>query len=464
MKRINKKHCGIFITTCALTFSSVSYVLSKTNEYAKKNISLVNIEKIEPNYDFEDEYNYDGFERELKVLDFLNFIDTNEVFSTLNNKISNILNKIYNYYNVEIQDDYYNAKDFVNKEKKHYEEIDSKLAHLTFVNNVNKLEFSINDDKSDKFYYKIDNSDDNFTIELYIPKETNDINQNISSMFGEIANQLFIEESKDFTEKYNSNLTSFLSYYIYGDSNFYNKKFYDFLQLVLLFDDKYDENTIKDIVINQNIDLLMSLFDLSNEEKKNLIVSLNILYGNNSVRDKINNRYITNVEEAEIASDTLISLTKVFYKNLITYNEKNNLALEDFYYSKQLFDTMVLDLANINDTYSEEFILKYKQIDFNVSNYIKNRYNLSDNNFVVLKNDIKLKDLEKCNLNSNQFTPLILLGNLDIYKRNFYKNIFTTEYVTNNSISYWNANSQNEFNDYTKKLNKIKEFNNENKI
>ena len=182
------------------------------------------------------------------------------------------------------------------------------------------------------------------------------------------------------------------------------------------------------------------------------------------MRDKINNRYITNVEEAEITSDVLISLTKVFYKNLITYNEKNNLALEDFYYSKQLFDTMVLDLANINDTYSEEFILKYKQIDFNVSNYIKNRYNLSDKNFVVLKNDIKLKDLEKCNLNSNQFTPLILLGNLDIYKRNFYKNIFTTEYVTNNSISYWNANSQNEFNDYTKKLNKIKEFNNENKI
>ncbi len=201
------------------------------------------------------------------------------------------------------------------------------------------------------------------------------------------------------------------------------------LSYTFLFDEDYVPGYLNELLYNNDLKSLFDLFGANTKEKQKEVYYM---------LQSLNLSYLMRSEETtrELKTDFRTTLTKLFCKNLITYNEKNNLPLEEvIYFYKSFLQRCLSDLIYTSKEpcvtkFSIEYIHDMVEIQDAFITYCVDYYGL-DYETVVQK--LKNIDQEKDeNIRTTEIiVPYITYKTLPKSKQNFLKEMKELSNQTN---------------------------------
>lgn len=217
------------------------------------------------------------------------------------------------------------------------------------------------------------------------------------------------------------------------------------LKLTFLFDERYSIDEINDIFYTNDYEKLMDLFKtttkLEKEEVYYLLSSYDLL-NRRTLNRKLNYSKIKRDESIDdvkdqIEADITLSIFKLYLKNLVAYNEKHHLSLDDMIYFYKLYVH-----ENLFSSWSN--ILEYDNFTLTTYNafclYLSNYYSIEEN---IIREKLELIDgMGKTNLeNPIRINSKKLIESFPKDKQNFLTNFDYEKngfYRANDIIKKWN--------------------------
>lgn len=238
----------------------------------------------------------------------------------------------------------------------------------------------------------------------YVKGLINFDNTHVKSDFLEESGAVINSEKYYETKKYlNSN-----GLYVDYDEEIETAKL---LESAILLRDDYNVNDIYDNSVSSNPKMLCDWFnvdiikvgdDTSYDDYAKLFNMLTVLNASNNknrelfdyiVDKKYGSNNNMNAKKMLMRSDAVTDIMIYSYKNLIDFNEKNNLSYESFNYLVEKYQSYYLSQTEfVNDFdglsyWSREFRVKYEVANDIIDEYVKIKYNAKNDN---LKDDMEV--------------------------------------------------------------------------